>query len=493
MCIAAISGLLHEDHSAALERLQRTREFLESGTPIRYLNDTVKREFLGGALLSIGIMQTWRQSSASMDIADRIEHFGPMYALNADQLRAVYYSGRGQTARGIQYNQRVETRAIQAGAAWQIVAIGPIGASLSALWNYDALLAKRAAAELERLSRELPTFRHEARHARAAYLVLTGRYPEVIELMRASDQVPKTGGWSRGQGILARAHNRVGEHEQARAVCQAALEGKSQEDLDFVLMNLHLQIEWILAEAALGNFEVARARSDAMLARHTGIGPIAIGALHECRARVALLERDFVLCHEHCEAMRRQFAATDIVSLHELSERFIQRVAVAERGEEAAVASPATLLGDDEHLMTRMRLILTHTEHTFERRAQLGLQIALELTGAQQGFVISCAANGGMVGTTDQVPAPELVSWAISQLQVDTEEQTAVLHPHSILSDTSVLTLGELRYCVSPLGAVDSATHAPFALVLGFQGRVPRSPSAEVLGMLARHLVEQQA
>jgi hypothetical protein len=493
MCIEAISGLLSENHSEALARLEALRELVESDTPIRHLNDTVRREFLGGGLLSIGIMESWRQSAATLAIADRIEPFNPLYALNADQLRAVYYSCRGDSARAHQYMQRVETRALQVGAAWQIVAIGPIGASINALWTYDALFAKRAAAELERLSRDLPTFRHEARRARATYLVLTGRYREAIDILCASDQPPRSAGWSRGQGILARAYNRVGEHARARELCQVALEGKSEEDLSFVLMNLHVQIELVLAEAALGNFAVARESSDRLLARHAGLGPVAIGSLHEMRARVALLERDFVACHEHCEAMKRQFASTDIASLRELSERLLQRVAIAERGEEAAVASPATLLGDDAHLMTRMRLILTHTEQTFERRAQLGLQIALELTGAQSGFVISRAADGGMVGAADQVAAAELVSWAQAQLDIASDEETAVLTPDQTLGDTALLTLGDLRYCVIPFGVVDNAARAPFALVLGFRGLAPRAPSAEVLATLARHLVEPGA
>jgi hypothetical protein len=492
MCIDAISGLLSEDHALTLEKLEAMRALVDSDTPIRNLNDKVRQEFLGGNLLSIGIMQGWRQSPATLEIADRIEPLGPLYALNADQLRAMYYSCHGDGMRALQYVQRVETRALQVGAAWQIVAIGPIGASMNALYTYDALGAKRAAAELERLSRDIPTFRHEARRARATYLVLTGRYREAIEVMCESDQPPRTAGWSRGQGILARAHNRIGEHARARELCLAALEGKSEEDLSYLMMNLHVQIELALADAALGNFEVARAQSDALLVRHAGTGPITVGSLHETRARVALLERDFETCHRHCEAMQRQFASTDSASLRELSERLLQRVAVAERAEAPAVANPAALLADDEHLMTRMRLILTHTERTFERQAQLGLQIAIELTGAQQGFVISRAVPGGVIVAGDHIPAPELVSWAEAQLDTRWEEETVVVAPNRTLGDTSQLQLGDLRYCVSPLGSVEDGASAAFGLVLGFRGLKPRAPSAEVLAILAGYLMETQ-
>jgi tetratricopeptide (TPR) repeat protein len=487
-CIEAISGLLSEDHALALARLEAMRARLESDAPIRNLNATLRREFLGGCLLSIGIMEGWRQNAATLAIADRIESFGPLYALNADQLRSLYYSCRGDMARTQQYVRRVETRALQVGAAWQIVAMGPIGASMNALWTHDALGAKRAAAELERLSRELPSFWHEACRARATYLVLTGRYREAIDVVQSSDQPPRTAGWSRGQGIVARAYNRVGEHARARELCRAALNGKSEADLSFVLMNFHVQIEAALADAALGDFAAARARCDRLLERHAGIGLIALGTLHEARARVALLEQDFAACHIHCEAMKRQFASTDILSLRELSERLLQRLAVAERGEASTLASPAALLGDDAHLMTRMRLIFTHTERTFERRAQLGLQIALELTGAQHGFVISPAANGGVVSMPDQPPTPELVDWAEQQLELGSDEETVVLRPNQTLGDTALLTLGELRYCVIPLAAVERSGQAEFALVLGFRGLTPRAPSAEVLAILASHL-----
>jgi tetratricopeptide (TPR) repeat protein len=443
---------------------------------------------LGGCLLSIGFMQGWRQSAMTLVLADRIESFGPLYALNADQLRSLYYSCRGDMARAQHYVQCVETRALQVGAAWQIVAIGPIGASMNALWTYDALGAKRAAAELERLSRELPSFRHEACRARATYLVLTGRYREAIDVMQGSDQPPRTAGWSRGQGIVARAYNRIGEHARARELCQLTLDGKSEEDLSFVLMNLHVQIEAALADAALGDFAAARERSDRLLERHSGIGLIALGTLHEARARVALLEQDFATCHVHCEAMKSQFASTDILSLRELSERLLQRLALAERGDASTVASPAALLSDDAHLMTRMRLIFTHTERTFERRAQVGLQIALELTGAQHGFVVSPAASGGVVGMADEPPAPELIAWAQAQLQLGSDEETVVLRPNQTLGETSLLTRGDLRYCVIPLAAVDGGDHAGFALVLGFRGLTPRAPSAEVLAILASHL-----
>jgi len=492
-CTLAVAAILTEDHAGALAELKALRDLMDSGARIRRLPDHLRLEFLGGCMFSIGIMECWRQSPVALEIADRIESFSPMYAMNADQLRTMYFSGRGNLGLTEFYRQRVETRALQVGASWQVVTLGPIDAHLTALWTHDALLAKRAAAELERLSREIPSMRHEAQRARATYLVLTGRFREAVDTMNGANTNPMLAGWSRGQGVLARAHNRLGEHARARELCQVAIAGRSEENLSFVVMNLHVQLELALADAALGDFNAARERSDRLLARQAQVGPIALGAIHETRARVALLERDFQTCRKHCEAMRHCYVATANASLRELSERIFEKLAVAERGETRDAASPAVLLDDDGHLMTRMRLILTHTEATFERRAQRGLQLALELTGAEDGFVLSGAAEGGLVGLGDRAPASELVSWAQSQLGASDLEQTAVAVPGQTLSETSLRTFDEVQYCVMPLGPVANGEGFAAGLVLGFREITPRAPNAEVLAMIAGHLLETQA
>jgi tetratricopeptide (TPR) repeat protein len=480
---------LNEDHAAALEELKSLRDLMDSGTRIARLPDHLRVEFLGGCLFAIGIMQSWRQSPEALAVAERIESFSPMYALNADQLRAMYHSGRGDLALAERYRQRVETRALQAGSAWQVVALGPITAHLSALWTHDVLLAKRAAAELERMSREIPSFRHEARRARAAYLVLTGRFGEAVELMNDDDARPTLAGWSRGQAVLARAHNRLGEHARARELCQSALAGRSEANLSFVVMNLHLQLELALADAALGDFAAARSRSDRLLARHADLGPIALGALHETRARVALLEGDLPTCREHCESMRRCYDATESASLRELTQRLLERLTVAERGDARNSATPAVLLGDDGHSMTRMRLIFTHTEATFERRALRGLQMALELTGASEGFVISTAANGEPIGLEDRSPAQELVAWARAQLDSNDLEATALELPGET-TGPRVLRLGDLQYCVAPLVAPGHGLGPAVGLVLGFRGVSPHAPNSEFLAFVGAHLLE---
>jgi len=477
--VNAVSSILSDAPAATHAKLRELVAELEGDKPIHDLEPLVRKEYLGGCLMIFGVMEAWRQSPATLAIADRLEPLGPMHALNADQLRFMFYSLRGgEPLKAEHYRLRVETEALRAGAAWQIVAVGAVGLSFGALWNHDAALAKRGAAELARLSEQLPSFRYEARRARATYLVLTGRYAEAIALLSTDDE-PRSAGWMRGCGVLARAYNRNGEHARAKEVCLRALEGKSDEDLSFTLMALHTQIELALAEAALGNFEAARTLADRLLVRHAENGPIALGTLHELRARVALIEGDLPTCRDHCMTMRMLFTVTELTTLRELSERLWERTLQAERGD-TVQAAPAALLADDAHLMTRMRLILSHTERSFERRARVGLKLAFELTGAETGFVI--APGPTRVTPADERPIdPELVRWAEVQLA---ERRSFV--PEQTVGETAQYSAAELRYCVVRL----SGEMAAPALVLGFRGGRPRAPSAEVLATLARHLAE---
>jgi hypothetical protein len=482
-CKLAVASLSTEEHTASLRLLRRIEARILSDRPIRNMPEYLRQEFLAGGLFSIGLLECWRQNAAALEIADRIEPYSPMAALNADRLRATYHSVRGEIERATLYRQRVETRALQLGAAWQVVTFGPIDDQVTSLWIQDALMAKHAAAELDRLSRELPSLQREARRARATYLVLCGRYREAIEVMKADDSPRTLVGWSRTQGILARAHNRLGEHARARELCVEALAGRSDEDLDFVVMNLHVQIELVLANAALGDVQHAREQSERLLARHSGIGPLFVGALHETRTRVALIERDFECARVHCAALRHCYGPTQIPSLLELVRQLDEAVRGAESGVVHQPAGAAGLLGDDAHLNTRLRLILTNTDAGITQRCQRVLQIALELTGAADGFVIS--GPGGVVHAFDEPPSEELVRWSEQQLWAADEDQTQLVSEEPA-NDAARMSRGGLQYCVVRLPSSEGRPGP--ALVLGYSELEPRVLSPRVRALLAAHL-----
>jgi hypothetical protein len=465
----AIGSIATAAHAQALDATLEAAKIADSRVSIRGLPENMRRDAITGSLFAVGVMECWRMSATALEIADRIEEFGPIEAMNADHLRAVYYSLRGERARAAEYRQQFERRALQSSAAWQVVTLGPLDAQFTALWTHDALLAKRAAAELDRLSHELPTLRHEARHARATYLVLCGRYREVVEIMRGSDAPTNSVGWLRGQGILARAHNRLGEHARARELCQLALADRSEADLTFVVLNLHVQLELVLAEAALGELDSARERVKRLLAQHADrVGPLALGAIHEARARVALFERDHEIARLHCTAMRRAYDPTGSATLFELTDQLADQVALAERGERPVRQGVVALLGDDANLITRVHRFRMQGERRWEARARRGLRVALELTGAQDGFVISAAEQGDILYADEREPPVEVLQWA-KAVRMSSAEPREPTRPKTMPGCSAELRWKDVCYRMFPLKSPADEADPARLLVLAFE------------------------
>lgn len=79
-----------------------------------------------------------------------------------------------------------------------------------------------------------------------------------------------------------------------------ALAGVDPEEREYVVMNLGVEIELALAEAGLGRHALAREQLQRLIEEHAPEGSaVTLGALHEARARVALMERDFPAAREH--------------------------------------------------------------------------------------------------------------------------------------------------------------------------------------------------
>ncbi|HKU41167.1 MAG TPA: hypothetical protein VJR89_23555, partial [Polyangiales bacterium] len=486
-----ISAIATEAHAKALVG---TREFVhvaEHRKPIHGLKPPMRRDSITSGIFALGVLECWRMNEEALRLAARLEAFGPLEAMNAAHLRAVYYSLRGERALAAEHREQFEARALQIGAAWQVVTLGPLDAQFTALWTHDALLGKRAAAELERLSQELPSMRHEALHARATYLVLCGRYHEVIETMHASDAPRHVIGWARGQGILARAHNRLGEHARARELCRAVLAEKCEEDLTFVVLNLHVQLELSLAEAALGELDSARERVKRLLAQHADrVGPLALGAIHETRARVALFERDYDVARLHCTAMRRAYAPAQSATLFELTDQLADQIALAEHGDRPLGRNLTALLGDAAELITRVHLLGgDQSENRWEARARRGLRIALELTGAQSGFVIAPATQGDAVYADEREPDGAVVRWARSLREPKSDHSGT--QRLTKLGCSAELRVNDTCYCLFQIRAHSLESRA--VLVLGFRETSSRPPDQRVLAILTGALQETLA
>jgi hypothetical protein len=174
-----------------------------------------------------------------------------------------------------------------------------------------------------------------------------------------------------------------------------------------------------------------------------------------------------------------------------LTDGLAKRLELAERGP-AAVGQTAIVTSDDERLVTRVRLILDHTEASSTMRAQKGLQIALELSGADDGFLIMRDSKGepaAQVGSA--APDAALVSWAEERLRTSEGEETLIESFGSSTTSDHDKIVGRMHYCVVLLWADDRHMDSAIAaMALGFYDRHPNYPDRDVLRVIAGHLLD---
>lgn len=316
---AALSLMVQDRPAEAARRWNAVLATLRSNKRLRNMPDDVHQRYLAGALYACGVLESLRESAHALAYAEQLDALNAqLYAMSADQIRMVYYAHRGKLALSERYRRRVELHAIRRGSAWQVETWAPGALVQVYLRTYDVVGMNRALSELRRLSQRVPSFEVLVRRATGAYLLLRGQPREALpDLEGCLHEEPLAViGWARAHGTLAQAYNALGEHARAKQVCLAALSRISNEDLSFLALNLGLQIELALAEAGLSRSAVAAEQLDACLAQH---GPhqsrLTLGALHEARARVALLLGDTAGYRAHLGEMRMRYLPTATATL----------------------------------------------------------------------------------------------------------------------------------------------------------------------------------
>lgn len=483
-----------EDHQArSVEKQRAMIALIESEVPAREVTPEVRREALAGCLYVMGVHACWRDDDEALAIADRLDSFSPLYAMSADYLRSNYHAGQGDVERAEQYRKRVELHAVQLGNTWQVETWMPADASRTALRTNDAMLAKRAAEQLARLAVEVPSLAREERHARGTYLMLRGKYEQAATLLEVDDAPQAIVGWARTRGSLARCYNGLGRHTCARAVCTDALARLTPADLAYVGMNLSLQIELALAEAALGNLELAKTQLEALIAQHQPQrGALTLGALHAARCRLALREGALDLAREQLGEMEGWLRPTGISSLCDLVDELQRDLRAAERRQQG-LPENAELPPEQSEQLLHSRLQSLSTEHggtSLPERAHKALLVAIEVTGAKAGFIVHVAQRERpLLLQGADAPDAALHAWATDALTAcSVDEATAIDGEPSASSDVYARSLGQLHYMFFALWT-GRAVDAPVAgLVLAFESATPRIPDPIVLRALAMHV-----
>lgn len=462
------------------------RARLLSTAPPRGLLPPLKESYLSGINVMIMLLESWRESPESLVLADGLESVSALHKLYADAGRCNYHLRRGDVEQSELAQRRIELHAVELDSAWQIETWGGILENINlSLQTWDAGRMKRAIQDVTRLCDQLPSLKFLQRRARGHYEVMRGNYARGIALLDANEVPLADCGWAQTRGMLAHAYNAQSEHARAREVCLDALARLSAEDLDFVVMNLGVQIELALAEAGLGNTLQAAQALDALIATHAPLrGPLTLGSLHEARAKVALHAGDNDTCRVHLDRMTAYLHPVGLSSLRERIERLERRLRLDVH--ETVARSNETV----ELLTAALDRLRTQSTLTSFDCAQRCLDVALELTSAASGFIMLAGSEQHPVPHRgSELPTRDLLAWASERLHSEDNDEATIVElgqPHTM---PNTWIEGQQTYLFSPLVTAHSGTsQLAGALVLGYNDK-PRVPAARMLQTIAETLL----
>lgn len=331
-CHALAVSLVRLTEDRAAETIAELRDLLarlETRFGVIGLPEQIKPVLKGGVLFALGALEGFTDPPRALERADALEACGlRLYDMVACQIRANYYACQGAVDLAREHEKRVEMHAVRNGSAWQAEAWAPSSKAIACIITGDLIGLKRAAEELARLVGEIPSFAYVERLAQASLKALRGEYAAAIPALEAvlAEREPRTQiGWGVSVGVLASAYNETAQHQRAASLCSTALAQLSEADRLTVAMNLQIEIQLALAEAGLGQLEVAAQRLDALLTKHAAhAGAVTMGSLHRARARVALLRGDRDAVEHSCKQTQHWFRSTGNPALIAQSERSLQ-------------------------------------------------------------------------------------------------------------------------------------------------------------------------
>jgi hypothetical protein len=318
----------------ALEYIAREREaeaydtfdllIRRFGNPRYYptLPDEARRLYLAGAHFARGAVAIFRADGrGALESADVLDTVGlRLYTMIASQLRWLYYTLRGEFDKALPHRRLVEEHAAEVGSVWQVETWQ--GASLLVVYSAmrDIVGSTRILEELHAASRTIPSLKPYVRAAQVNLLLARGDLSDLAFLERVfSDQelAPREHvGWARLTANIARCHNVRGEHQQAKRICEDALRLVTDADRDYAAHFAPLDLELATADAALGQFEEAFARIDALLARFRQCDhALVLGSIHATRAQIAHDAGDVEGYERHLAEAERWFRSTQHPSL----------------------------------------------------------------------------------------------------------------------------------------------------------------------------------
>lgn len=281
-----------------------------------------RKLYIAAAHFTRGAFATFRaDASAALESADALDKTGiKLYAMVASQLRFLYHTLRGELGLAAPHRAQVELHAAHVGSAWQVEIWEAAVLLLVNLQVGDVVGSRRAAHRLETQGRSVPSLKKYARLSAMAYVhVVKARAESLVAAIEAellSHEPRAYNGWSAAMGYLASYHLECGHYAEAKRTCERALARMTEADREYVAQFLVVELTYARVLAALGDAEAALATVDRLLLRFKDCNhPLALGQLHEARARIAWHMGDPSLYAWSLTEMERWFLPTGTPAL----------------------------------------------------------------------------------------------------------------------------------------------------------------------------------
>jgi tetratricopeptide (TPR) repeat protein len=292
-------------YATVIERLQK---------PVSGLNSYSHWQLLSGAIYGRAQAEATACSKDALALADELEDKSPFHRPHAFCVRMIYHLFRGEQPAADACRARAEEITSRAGTSWSAAIVLSVRGLQASILTGDLVNLVRAIAELKRMIKLAPNIAAYYELA-LAHLELLRNHPEralpIYERVLSSDLGQQLPSYPFDASLMARALSELGEHARAKSVCERVISLQGLGNWDSELLARLPRQQLALAEAALGNTEIARAILDAQVALALQLdNPLTLGSLARDRARVALLDHDRAQFDREFQAMSDYFRAT---------------------------------------------------------------------------------------------------------------------------------------------------------------------------------------
>ncbi|HMJ14336.1 MAG TPA: protein kinase [Polyangiaceae bacterium] len=478
----------------------------DTSRPIPDLTQETALLLRGGLYHALGTMEVYRGGVSALRCAERLDGLGlSLFAISAEQIRALYHAFRGEAALANQHRARLETLAIQFGSAWQVEVWAPVSRVVVSLLTRDVIGGKRVVEELDRLSVEIPSLEVHHQLARMAYFEMKGKPDVADEIYRGLPESHLNGGflgWPAAAGVRAAALIALGRAREARDLAASVIDAMSPANAPYVVMHLPAHVSLAFADAALGDARAAISRIDRLISEHRGDeGPLTLGSLHGARARLSLEAGDLSAAREHFEHMQMWFRATGNSVLIAQCERLQREIARATHAGETQASDGSARLSSISFPpeTDEVRSALSQCQGPDEL-AQRALDLIVQQAHGEQGYLLLydraedrlrllAPQNGEEPPTDLELAALDAVHHAdeLEDAPTDIVPATGV---GIDIGRSSIEVRGEV-YRMLLLTTLCSEELTTVGLVAVREGAVPLvSPQSGVLSVVARSLLE---